>query len=152
MEKYTYIIGNFIENLELCFHTNGLHNAIDIFFIFLAINAGILLLYGIFSDDFKLLRVLFQIIYIVFHISLVFLTAITLTILLGGIGVVLFCIMWFISIVCSFIIMDDGSGVYIFGFGDYANTISERYYVKKQYYKDLNNNYKKFINDNKNII
>jgi hypothetical protein len=48
--------------------------------------------------------------------------------------------------------MDDGSGVYIFGFGDYANTISERYYVKKQYYKDLNNNYKKFINDNKNII
>lgn len=152
MEKYTYIIGNFIEKLELCFHTNGLHNAIGIFFIFLAINAGILLLYGIFSDDFKLLRVLFQIIYIVFHISLVFLTAITLTILLGGIGVVLFCIMWFISIVLSFIIMDDGSGAYIFGFGDYANTISERYYVKKQYYKDLNNNYKKFINDNKNII
>jgi hypothetical membrane protein len=152
MEKYTYIIGNFIENLELCFHTNGLHNAIGIFFIFLAINAGFLLLYGIFSDDFKLLRVLFQIIYIVFHISLVFLTAITLTILLGGIGVVLFCIMWFISIVWSFITMDDGSGAYIFGFGDYANTISERYYVKKQYYKDLNNNYKKFINDNKNII
>lgn len=154
MEKYIHIIGNFIEKSQLCCPASGLNNGFELFFILLAINAVFLLIYCIISnlDELGLFRILIHIIYVIFHVILLFLIGSTLTILLGGLGIIIFCIIGFIILIWSISLVFDDGDPYILGFGRFANTISDRYYNKKKYYKILKDDYKDFIRVNKDII
>lgn len=154
MEKYIHIIGNFIEKSQLCCPASDLHKGFELFFILLSINAVVLLIYCIISilDELGLFRILIHIVYVIFHVIFLFLIGSILTILLGGLGIIIFSIIWFVILMWSIGLVFDDDEPYILGFGRFANTICDRYYDKKEYYKNLKDDYKDFIRVNKDII
>lgn len=145
-------ISNLMKNWCLMDLTANDNDLMNIFLIMLGINCAILLIYELWDEDnHHLTSILIKIGYVIFHFLFHFLIAFTLVVLLGDIGAIIYVILFIVSSVWSIFIIEDNVP-YIFGFGNFAETMSDNLYSKQNYYKDLKHSYKNFINDNKNII
>jgi hypothetical protein len=145
-------IVNFILNFFINNHLSKLDinaDGVGLILVLALIYTGLLLIYGLIIRKFSILYALLQLIYCVLNSITILLICGLLTYLLGNIGLIIFII----SFICIFFVLVlESENMYVINAGKLPGWICDNYEAKQKFYKNLNNDYKKFKQYNEEII
>lgn len=149
-------IVNFILNFFINNHLSKLDinaDGVGLILVLALIYTGLLLIYGLIIRKFSILYALLQLIYCMLNTTFILLICGLLTYLLGNVGLIIFII----SFICIFFVYGsykvvESENMYVINAGKLPGWICDNYEAKQKFYKNLNNDYKKFKQYNEEII